>query len=115
MQLTCRSLHTCARRERVCTYVGVTDLQSFGGRRWSLELQGEHAGAEGQVVELQPLTEDSEEEGSLGQRVGGHLRLTAGGHLALLTLPSKQRTMTSGRHNATSEKYIWTLKFFFVN
>lgn len=40
------------------------DLQSFGGCRWSLEFQGEHASAEGQVVELQSFTEDSEEEGS---------------------------------------------------
>ena len=62
------------------------NLQSFGRRRWSLELQGEHAGAEGQVVELQTFTENSEEKGSFRQCVGGDLRLTAGRHFALLTL-----------------------------
>ena len=35
-----------------CIHVRVTDLQSFGRCRWSLQFQGEHAGAEGQVVEL---------------------------------------------------------------
>jgi len=75
-------------------YARVTDLQSFGGGRGSLQLQREHAGAEGQVVELQPLTEDGEEEGSLGQRVGGDLRLAAGRHLALLTLnPTTRQIM----------------------
>lgn len=65
-------------------------LQGFGGGWWSLELQREHAGVEGQVVELHSLTEDGEEEGSLGQGVGGYLSLPAGGHFALLTLnPSR--------------------------
>lgn len=62
------------------------DLQSFGRRRGSLKFQGEHAGAEGQVVELQSLAEHSKEEGSFRQRVGGYLRLPARRHLALLTL-----------------------------
>lgn len=39
-------------------------LQSFGRCWWSLKFQGEHAGAEGQVVELQSFTEHSKEEGS---------------------------------------------------
>lgn len=78
----------------VCVCVRVTDLQSFGRCRWSLEFQGKHAGAEGQVVELQPFTENREEEGGFRQRVGGHLRLTGGRHLALLTLnPTRETVM----------------------
>lgn len=65
----------------VCVY-----LQSFGGGWRSLQLQGEHARVEGQVVELHSLTEDGEEEGGLGQRVGGYLSLPAGGYFALLPL-----------------------------
>lgn len=47
-------------REAACVY-----LQGFGGCWWSLEFQGEHAGVEGQVVELRALAEDGEEERSL--------------------------------------------------
>lgn len=70
-------------------------LQSFGGRWWSLELQREHASVEGQVVELHSLTEDREEERSLGQGVGGYLGLSAGRHFALLTLNPSRSVRTS--------------------
>ena len=65
---------------------GRPHLEGLGGGGRPLQLQGEHAGAEGQVVELQPLAEHHEQEGRLGQRAGGHRRLTDGRHLALLTL-----------------------------
>lgn len=79
----------------VCIYVRVRDLQSFGRRRWSLEFQREHAGAEGQVVELHSFTENSEEEGGFRQRVSGDLCLAAGRHLALLTLNPKTREINN--------------------
>lgn len=87
--------------------MSLTDLQSFSRGRWSLELQGEHPGAERQVVELQSLTENSEKEGGFGQGVGGDLRLTAGRHLALLTLrPRKQRTTLNQRIRADPDFFF---------
>lgn len=79
MQLTYRMIfQVLVHTECVCIYETVRDLQSFGRCRWSLQFQGEHAGAEGQVVELQSFTENSEEECGFRQCVSGYLRLTAG-------------------------------------
>lgn len=70
-------------------YDWVWYLQGLGGGRGPLQLQGEHAGAEGQGVVLQPLAQHRQQEGRLRQRVGGHLRLPAGRHLALLPLDGR--------------------------
>lgn len=99
----------------VCIYVRVRDLQSFGRCRWSLEFQGEHAGAEGQVVELQSFTENSKKEGGFWQRVSGYLRLTAGWHLALLTLKANnQENNNDVRTWNKTVKQIRTSNFLFI-
>lgn len=42
-------------------------------------------------MQLQPLAQHRQQEGGFGQRVGGHLGLTAGRHLTLFALePGEQ-------------------------
>lgn len=82
-------------------------LQSFSRSRRSLQLQGKHASVEGQVMELQPLTQHSQQKGYFRQGVSGHLRLFTGRHLALFTLKETRRYSFS---KVSTGMIVWQLK-----